>query len=119
MTSILDILNAATSAAFFELGFPKALGATRESDRPDLAPFQCNGAMAAAGVLKKKGQKANPREIAQNVVSKLEGHPAISELEIAGPGFINIRPTAAALTCLLYTSPSPRDATLSRMPSSA
>ena len=24
-----------------------------------------------------------------------------------------------ALTCLLYTSPSPRDATLSRMPSSA
>ena len=27
--------------------------------------------------------------------------------------------TAAALTCLLYTSPSPRDGLLSRMPSSA
>ena len=27
--------------------------------------------------------------------------------------------TAVCLTCLLYTSPSPRDATLSRMPSSA
>ena len=26
---------------------------------------------------------------------------------------------AYAMTCLLYTSPSPRDATLSRMPSSA
>ena len=26
---------------------------------------------------------------------------------------------AAAMGCLLYTSPSPRDATLSRMPSSA
>ena len=26
---------------------------------------------------------------------------------------------AQAVTCLLYTSPSPRDATLSRMPSSA
>ena len=26
---------------------------------------------------------------------------------------------AKAITCLLYTSPSPRDATLSRMPSSA
>ena len=26
---------------------------------------------------------------------------------------------SALLTCLLYTSPSPRDATLSRMPSSA
>ena len=28
-------------------------------------------------------------------------------------------PTAHAEICLLYTSPSPRDATLSRMPSSA
>ena len=27
--------------------------------------------------------------------------------------------TAAVYACLLYTSPSPRDATLSRMPSSA
>ena len=98
MSTILETLNAATSAAFAELGFPEALGATRESDRPDLAPFQCNGAMAAAGVLKKQGQKANPREIAQNVAAKLEGHPAIAELEIAGPGFINIRPAIPALT---------------------
>ena len=28
-------------------------------------------------------------------------------------------PTTGIITCLLYTSPSPRDATLSRMPSSA
>ena len=31
----------------------------------------------------------------------------------------NLEPIAGALVCLLYTSPSPRDATLSRMPSSA
>ena len=30
-----------------------------------------------------------------------------------------IRDSARAYCCLLYTSPSPRDATLSRMPSSA
>ena len=30
-----------------------------------------------------------------------------------------IRDILIALNCLLYTSPSPRDATLSRMPSSA
>ena len=35
--------------------------------------------------------------------------------EIAQSGFINFMKNA----CLLYTSPSPRDATLSRMPSSA
>ena len=35
--------------------------------------------------------------------------------------FRDINPTAPThlLICLLYTSPSPRDATLSRMPSSA
>ena len=37
-----------------------------------------------------------------------EVNAKISELEIAEP-----------MRCLLYTSPSPRDATLSRMPSSA
>ena len=32
---------------------------------------------------------------------------------------VNDTPIASDTTCLLYTSPSPRDATLSRMPSSA
>ena len=34
-------------------------------------------------------------------------------------GFIGSAPNGMTTTCLLYTSPSPRDATLSRMPSSA
>ena len=34
-------------------------------------------------------------------------------------GAIEHIPTALSKLCLLYTSPSPRDATLSRMPSSA
>jgi len=98
MPSILETLNAASCAAFVDLGFPVEIGGTRESDRPDLAPFQCNGAMAAAGILKKQGEKANPREIAQKIADKLTGHPAIETLEIAGPGFINIRPTAQVMT---------------------
>ena len=34
-------------------------------------------------------------------------------------GFIHLSTAAQLNACLLYTSPSPRDATLSRMPSSA
>ena len=34
-------------------------------------------------------------------------------------GKISFTPVKSVGTCLLYTSPSPRDATLSRMPSSA
>ena len=37
----------------------------------------------------------------------------------SGAGGVNTPVLAQTFTCLLYTSPSPRDATLSRMPSSA
>ena len=36
-----------------------------------------------------------------------------------GKGQYSLEGDVVCLTCLLYTSPSPRDATLSRMPSSA
>ena len=116
--TILSTLDRAARAAFETLGFPGDIAAVRESDRGD-APYQCNGAMAAAGIAKKRGEKLNPREIASQAVTILEKDPAFGSLEIAGPGFINITPAEALYTCLLYTSPSPRDATLSRMPSSA
>ena len=93
--SVLDILSGIFSSAFADAGFPAELGTVRESDRPDLAPFQCNGAMAAAGVLKKQGEKANPREIAIKIVEAVTDNPAIAGLEIAGPGFININPDEA------------------------
>ncbi len=96
--SILSDLNHAAEAAFAALGFPPEMGRVTESDRPDLAPFQCNGAMPAVGFLKKKGEKANPREIAAKIAAAIEAHPAIEALEIAGPGFINITPTLAAVT---------------------
>ncbi len=86
-------LSAAAGAAFAKLGLDAALGAVRRSDRPDLADFQCNGAMAAA-----KAAKKNPREIAGVVVEALKGHPLIAACEIAGPGFINIRLSAAGLS---------------------
>ena len=40
------------------------------------------------------------------------------EDDISSPTLMST-PFSQSLTCLLYTSPSPRDATLSRMPSSA
>lgn len=98
MPSLLDTLSTALQAAFEDLGVPPQAGVVRESDRPDLAPFQCNGAMMAAGMMKKRGEKVNPRDIAAQIVSKIEGHPAIAALEIAGPGFINIVPSQQAVS---------------------
>ena len=47
-----------------------------------------------------------------------EGHHE-SEIGVPGDAGAVDRTIAVSMDCLLYTSPSPRDATLSRMPSSA
>ena len=53
------------------------------------------------------------------VVVSLRFFPARVPLGGPVPGFFALTSSSSGLACLLYTSPSPRDATLSRMPSSA
>lgn len=89
MTSIVDQLTARVGAAFDAVGLPAELGRCTESDRPDLAPYQCNGAMAAAKLAKKA-----PRSVAEEIAVQLDGDEMIADLEIAGPGFLNITPAA-------------------------
>jgi arginyl-tRNA synthetase len=95
MSAIQDLstqLSAAAGEAFAKLGLDPALGVMRRSDRPDLADFQCNGAMAAA---KKLGK--NPREVATAIVDALKAHELVASSEVAGPGFINVKLSAAGL----------------------
>lgn len=90
MTSITEKLTAIVGEAFAAQDLPRALGLVRVSDRPDLAQFQCNGAMAAA-----KAAKKNPREVATALVEILKSRAELSHIEIAGPGFINLNVTDA------------------------
>jgi len=85
MTSITKKLSGITGEAFQKHDLPEDLGRVRVSDRPDLAQFQCNGAMAAAKIA-----KANPRQIAEKIISDLQDNQCLSKTEIAGPGFINM-----------------------------
>jgi len=52
--------------------------------------YQFNGAMTIAGLLKAKGEKAIPRDVANNVVKNVPANDLIEKLEVAGPGFVNI-----------------------------
>ncbi len=87
---LADALSETAGAAFASIGLDPALGAVRRSDRPELADFQCNGAMAGAKAAGKK-----PQEIAQAVIDAWRGEGAA--LSIAGPGFINIKLTDDAV----------------------
>ena len=55
------------------------------SSKPELGQFQYNGAMALA---KKVGN--NPRAIAEQIVTTLNEYDIFENINIAGPGFINI-----------------------------
>lgn len=61
----------------------------RRSDRAD---FQANGILALA-----KKAKANPRELATTVVEGIPTGDLIQEIEVSGPGFLNITITDRAI----------------------
>ena len=79
--------------AFEAEGFDAAAGRVNPSDRPDLADFQCNGALAVA-----KSAKANPREVAGRVLAHIGGDERLKAADIAGPGFLNFVVSEAALS---------------------
>ena len=93
MTDLRARLGLAAGAAFEALGLDPAYGRVVVCDRPELADFQCNGALAAA-----KPSKRNPREIAAEIAIRLRSEPVVESVEVAGPGFVNIRVTDAALS---------------------
>ena len=66
------------------------------SSRPDLGQYQINDSMVLA---KKYGK--NPRDIATDIVKELEKDKRFTNINIAGPGFINISLTDEYLTELL------------------
>lgn len=85
MKKILDLIAAEMKTAFTESGYEESYAKITLSNRPDLCEYQCNGAMAAAKVYKKK-----PIDIAGEVVEKLAGNRMFSQIDAIMPGFINI-----------------------------
>ncbi|MDX3758658.1 arginine--tRNA ligase [Streptomyces mirabilis] len=86
--SVHQRLADALSAALPEAGSADPL--LRRSDRAD---FQANGILALA-----KKAKANPRELATQVVARVESGEVIKDIEVSGPGFLNITITDKAIT---------------------
>ena len=98
-------LSRTLGEAFAAEGFSEAYGQVQVSDRPDLAQFQCNGALAAA-----KAAKTNPRAIAEKIAARLKVRSIFAKVEIAGPGFLNLDLSDAGLNdraAVLATASAP------------
>ncbi|MFF2194207.1 arginine--tRNA ligase [Streptomyces sp. NPDC058157] len=79
-SSVEQRVSDALASALPEAGATDPL--LRRSDRAD---FQANGILALA-----KKAKANPRELATTVVEAIPTGDLIKEIEVSGPGFLNI-----------------------------
>lgn len=96
---ILQLLQSVVVPLVADTGLNPNILLERPRD-PSHGDFACNVAMQIAKPLKK-----NPRELAQTIVADLlaKASPLIANAEIAGPGFINIRVTAAAKQSVVKT----------------
>ncbi|MEV0982609.1 arginine--tRNA ligase [Streptomyces sp. NPDC049915] len=86
--SVHQRLASALSAAL-----PEAAGADPLLRRSDRADYQANGILALA-----KKAKANPRELATQVVAQVTTGDLIQDIEVSGPGFLNVTITDRAIT---------------------
>ncbi|OQA24323.1 MAG: Arginine--tRNA ligase [Verrucomicrobia bacterium ADurb.Bin345] len=79
-------MRAAFTAAFPDIGDAAATIAVVPTASAENGDYQCNQAMTLAKVLRKA-----PRQIAEGAVKAVAAHDAVESVEVAGPGFINIR----------------------------
>lgn len=92
MSTLLGELTQQMQGAFERCGFDASFAVVTVSDRPDLAQFQCNGALGIAKKLKK-----NPREVAQLIIDAAGEEQKEMRFSIAGAGFINLHLSDAFL----------------------
>ncbi|XP_056372463.1 arginine--tRNA ligase, cytoplasmic isoform X1 [Hyla sarda] len=83
-----EIFGRAIRASYPEL--VNAPLAVTPSQQPKFGDYQCNSAMAITQMLKARGEKVSPTEIANKIVKNLPENNLIEKTEIAGPGFINV-----------------------------
>ncbi|MEW2257550.1 arginine--tRNA ligase [Streptomyces sp. NPDC047869] len=84
VTSLSDSVQQRLASAL-SATLPEAADADPLLRRSDRADFQANGILALA-----KKAKANPRELAAQVVAGVESGDVIKDIEVSGPGFLNI-----------------------------
>lgn len=89
-----DLFTAALTAAQQNNALPPFDLPSVEIQRPKQAghgDYSSNIAMVAAAAIRKaSGNKANPRQIAEAIIAHLPTGDLIGQVELAGPGFINI-----------------------------
>ena len=83
--NVKRLLSARVEAALKDCGV-EAPALVKTASRPEYGHYQADGVLAAA-----KAAKVNPRQLAAQVIGRLDAGDLADAVEVAGPGFLNIR----------------------------
>ena len=83
--SIIKELESTIKTHIEDAGYQIERVILEPTSRPDLGEYQINNAFQLG-----KENHCNPREVAEKIVSELEKNSYFANINIAGPGFINI-----------------------------
>ncbi|HEY5517920.1 MAG TPA: arginine--tRNA ligase [Coriobacteriia bacterium] len=92
-TLVADAIAGAIDAGELRLDAVPEVELERPRD-PSHGDWATNVALRSA-----KDAGTSPRAIADVIAARVAGHPDVAGVEVAGPGFINLRLSAAALRC--------------------
>ncbi len=84
------IASAQLSGNLPQIDFPPV--EIQRPNQPEHGDYSSNVALLVASAVRKAtGERANPRQIAQAVAERIEPGELVGSVELAGPGFINVR----------------------------
>ena len=99
-----ETLEAEISAALSRVCGSQVSAHIAQAKNPEHGDYQANGAMAAA-----KRARRNPREIAEAALECVSLDALVEHMEVAGPGFINLKLRDAALVTALRSKLRPEN----------
>ena len=91
--SVMGRVDELLRQAFAAAGLPTEAVRSVPATKPEFGDFQCNAAMALG-----KAAKRNPRDLAAAVAESLRQAPEFAAVDVAGPGFLNLRLADAFVT---------------------
>ncbi len=84
--NLKKLLEEHVNAAMAAAGIDDPTAVITHAARPEFGDYQANGVMRSA-----KRMNRNPRDLAAAIIAKLDLQGIADRVELAGPGFINIR----------------------------
>ena len=90
--SLMSQVDQALALVFQNLSLPVELARAEPSARPELGDLQCNAALAAGRLVGKP-----PRAMGEEIATALRADLRFAAVEVAGPGFVNLRLSDAFL----------------------